>query len=774
MSSGITFAGLGSGLDTDSIISQLMDIERRPVALVQNRQARLEQQKSVLRNINSSLLNLQGSVSSLAQNDLFSIVNVSSDDKDRVQVEATNEAAAGTFSVEVEQLAQARSLSSRSFNTSTEALNLSGEFIINGKGVEITEDASLLDIRDAINQADIGVSAQLLTVADTDNRLIVTSSKVGSSGFELQDASSENVLEELGFTSSQTEIKNAFVDGGRSDKFLEVDQNIATLLNLSSPASGTVNIGDKEISIDLSSDSLNSIRDKINAAAPTGVNAAVIAVEQDGLTRYQLEVQGTTNFIDDSGVLETVGMIDSGGQLVEQVINGAETAGFSSTTTALGSLLGLAAGPNGTVSIGGEAVDIDLSTDSLTAIQTKINDAAPTGVTATIINGSDDDGKAAFRLRIDGTADLTDDSNVLESLGFLVGSNRTFESVSQALTSNVGNQQRGALLHATDSGAKSDVLSSNTDTVGALVDSSASSTVTIGDKDVAINLSTDSLNDIRDKINAAAPSGVAATVNAIGASGFELEIDGTTQFEDADGILAALGVLASSSALAADTSFDQIVNAGVQAGDSIAITGTNHAGNQISGSFTISSTNMKIEDLLTQVEQLWGEDVSASIDGSGRIVVQSTLEGESSLMVNIQALNEGGGSLDLGVLAVTAEGKNARSAELQAGQDALVRINGIALSRSTNTITDAVQGLTMTLGEAEVGKQINITVNKDDTSGVRSTIGQFVEEFNTSMSLINEQFVFDEATQSAGVLAGDSTILGFNQLLSFAFHILLF
>ena len=58
MSQGVSFSGLGSGLDTDLIISQLVDIERRPVVLIQQRQVRLEQQRGLIQAINSNLLNL--------------------------------------------------------------------------------------------------------------------------------------------------------------------------------------------------------------------------------------------------------------------------------------------------------------------------------------------------------------------------------------------------------------------------------------------------------------------------------------------------------------------------------------------------------------------------------------------------------------------------------------------------------------------------------------------------------------------------------------------
>ena len=110
MSQGMTFSGLGSGLDTDGIISQLIDIERRPISLIQRQQVTLEQQKGALNSINSSMVSLLSAAESLATDDVFSIVNASSSDSGRVSVDATNEAAAGNFSVEVVELAQARRL----------------------------------------------------------------------------------------------------------------------------------------------------------------------------------------------------------------------------------------------------------------------------------------------------------------------------------------------------------------------------------------------------------------------------------------------------------------------------------------------------------------------------------------------------------------------------------------------------------------------------------------------------------------------------------------
>ncbi|MBM81229.1 MAG: hypothetical protein CMJ78_11630 [Planctomycetaceae bacterium] len=759
MSQGISFAGLGSGLDTDAIISQLIDIERRPVVLIQRRQVELGQEKAAVGSINSSLLSLKDSVAKLESDDLFSIVNAQSDDSDRISVSATNEATAGSFSVEVLELAEARRLSSRSFNSFSDSLGVSGDFTINGVGVELEADDDLLDVRDKINAADAGVSAQILTVASGDNRLILTADEVGRDGFSIQDASSTNLLQSLGFSSSGTSIKNAFASGGSSSQFLASDQAVGGLLGLSSSPSGTVTVGDREVSIDLATDSLDDIRDKITAAAPTDVTATVRSNEEDGLTRYRLELEGTTSLVDDGGVLENLGVLASDGSIADEIITGAESDGFVSTSTAIGSLLGLASAPKATVQVGGEDIAIDLSADSLADVQNKINSAAPTGVNATIISSSDDDGNTEFRLRIDGTDAFADQGNALESIGILVGSNNAFESVAQVLTSNTALQTKGTVVNATGDGAKSDDLGSNADAVGEMITSSASGTVTIGDKTVTIDLATDSLNDIRDAINTAAPSGVTATVNAIDASSFELEISGSTEFEDDGGVLEALGILSAPSTTDADTRFSEILGAGIQAGDTITISGTNHQGDQVSGSFAISSENLKVQNLLSALEQAFGDEIEASIDDQGRISIKDLQAGSSQLDISLSANNEGGGSLNLGALALTTTGVDARSAELQAGQDAVFRINGITLSRADNTVTDAVQGVSLNLLEAEEGQEVIITVDKDDTSALRGNIQSFVDEFNSVLDLIDDQTAFDEGAQRSGPLSGDSTLI---------------
>ena len=760
MANGITFSGLGSGLDTQSIITQLTDLEKRPITLNTAKQAGLNGQKEVFRSINAGLLSLKGTVEKLADDKLFSIVKAQSSDTGRLGVTATTQAASGTFNVEVMALAQARSLSSRSFSSLSSGLGLSGEFVVNGKSIQVKAIDDLTDIRQAINEADAGVSAQILSVTPQDNRLILTAKSVGADGFDLKDASATDVLQSLGFTSSTTHTKSAFVTGARSSRFLVATQAVGTQLGLDDPPSGMVTIGGTGVQIDLTTDSLEAIRDKINNAGISGVTASVVSQVEGGLTRHRLQIEGTDQFSDVSGTLEALGVLDNEGNIADQVAQGAQSDSFSSTTTSLGALLGLSAGPAGTVTIAGQAIAVDLTTDTLTSIQGKINTAGIAGVSAGIASSADKDGKTVFQLQVAGTTDFVDANNALEALGMVVGSNSNFTSVAQVLTSSAALKERGDLLNVQGATVSSGELGSSSDVVGTLNGSSAAGSVTIGGQAVAIDLASDSLESIRDRINNAAISGVSAQVTATSPATFKLEISGTTQFEDSGGALAGLGIMSAATTVNADSRFADLVGSGVQAGDTISISGTSHSGEAVNTTFSLTSTNLKLQNLLTNIEQAFGGGLSASVDAAGRIAVLDKTNGKSSLSLSLVANNEGGGVLDLGSQSVTTQGLDSRSAELQAGQDAKFRINGITLSRDTNTVADAVEGVTLNLKQAEEGKNTIITITKDDTADLKANIKGFVDQFNTSMKMINDQFLLDPRTQKGSPLSGDATLLG--------------
>ncbi len=548
MSTGVSFAGLSSGIDSGQIIEQLIAIDRRPAVLLKNQNAIEELKLQVLQQINTDMLAVKTSADVLSDGSAFDAFSTNSSDTDLVSASVSGSASPGSFSVEVLSLAQAQSRSSQSFSSASEDLGLAGEFVINGQTISISAGDSLVDIQGAINAADVGVAAQILSVSGTDNRMILTSTSTGSEGFSLLDASMTDILQSLGFMGSGTSIKNSVSGGGQTDKLLSGTTDVGTLIGLPSGLSGTVTIGNKNVSIDLSTMSLSDIKDAIDAANPDGVTTSIVnEEEEDGTTSFRLQIEGTTTFLDDNNVLEAIGLLE----------------GISGVTSAV------------------------------TEVQ-----AASVGNTT---NGSD-------------------------------------------------------------------------------------------------------------------------------------PIDANSNFVD-------------------------IFGASASNGDTITITGTDRDGNSVSGTFTINNVNNDdIQDMLDEMETVFGGAATASVNSQGQIELTDDTAGDSQLSISLAANNESGGALTFGAFAASIEGQNTQMTEVVAGQDAVFRVNGVSLTRSTNTVTDALEGVTLSLVNAEAGTNVSINVAQD-TSSIKGSIQSLVDNFNTASSLISDQFVFNEELQTSGPLSGDATLL---------------
>lgn len=99
-----------------------------------------------------------------------------------------------------------------------------------------------------------------------------------------------------------------------------------------------------------------------------------------------------------------------------------------------------------------------------------------------------------------------------------------------------------------------------------------------------------------------------------------------------------------------------------------------------------------------------------------------------------------------------------------AAADAKVNINGIEITRSSNTITDAPEGVTLTLTKTNTGSPETLTVAKDNTAMTKA-IQDFVDAYNSLQTTISSQTKYtavDQGTTSQdtsnGDLMGDGTL----------------
>jgi flagellar hook-associated protein 2 len=184
---GIQASGVGSGLDINSLVSQLVSAENASrSAPILRREAAATTKISALGTLKGALGAFKGALTPLRNLDVFSARKATSADTERFTASASSAAAAGSYDVEVINLASAHRLASAAYLDGADTAIGYGSLAItvgeDSFDVEIAQDANTLeDIRDAINNApdNTGVQATLLNGTEG-TRLILTSRKTGA------------------------------------------------------------------------------------------------------------------------------------------------------------------------------------------------------------------------------------------------------------------------------------------------------------------------------------------------------------------------------------------------------------------------------------------------------------------------------------------------------------------------------------------------------------------------------------------------------------------
>ncbi len=192
----ISSPGLGSGLDVDSIVSQLVAIERRPIQLLTEQKTALQSKLSAFGLLKSYTTNVQDAVARLAQTSLWEKTSSLTTDATAVTATSTATAVAGDYSIEVSQLAQAHSLASGVYATAASSVGtgtLTIELGAWGAGPAFTPktppssidivigvgEDSLESVRAKINAANAGVTASIVKDA-SGARLAIRSTATGA------------------------------------------------------------------------------------------------------------------------------------------------------------------------------------------------------------------------------------------------------------------------------------------------------------------------------------------------------------------------------------------------------------------------------------------------------------------------------------------------------------------------------------------------------------------------------------------------------------------
>jgi flagellar capping protein FliD len=223
------FSGLGSGIDFQKVVEDLIKAKRIPIDTIEARITKnsdkltaLDTLRSHLSSVLNSLSSLRGAVSVGNTNNAFAATQVFATTSrtdgstpsaagNLVGASTTNAAAIGSHTIEVLRVATAHKVTSQTYASKTAALSQTGSFEVTGSGgkATITVQAadSLQDIRDRINNANSGtngtkVTASIVQASSTQFVLVLTADKTGSE-ITVTEGSGGTVLSGLGISTTQ-------------------------------------------------------------------------------------------------------------------------------------------------------------------------------------------------------------------------------------------------------------------------------------------------------------------------------------------------------------------------------------------------------------------------------------------------------------------------------------------------------------------------------------------------------------------------------------------
>jgi flagellar hook-associated protein 2 len=393
MSSTFAVSGLASGLDTKSIIDQLMSIEQQPMKLMQGKQTALGSKMAAVQSVKDVITTLQGSMAALADRSKMNSKTASTDTPSGnptvLNATANADAINGSFKVTVNQLATSTRIASGSPMGGVVDANAllasagfrysvtQGSFQINSKTITMDGTTTLNSMIAAINGAGANVTASL--VADADGRANNRVQIVSAPGQSIQ-------LGALGDTANGLRLMNladAPVTGYTASSTNSGAGASAGALNTSITINGvttTINQGNAGFT-----DVQNAqfIADAINNTADTTVTAAA---QLDGTITLTQKTAGSQQKIDitaaGTGTGLSAGTTQNGTDRVVSTTNlGVTNVGASLSAARLNTPIGgLDAQGNGKFNING--VDISYkATDSIASIINRIN-ASTAGVSA--------------------------------------------------------------------------------------------------------------------------------------------------------------------------------------------------------------------------------------------------------------------------------------------------------------------------------------------------------------------------------------------------------
>jgi flagellar hook-associated protein 2 len=348
----IAALGIGSGLDLNALVDQLVAAERKPREdRLNRREAEIEARLSAFGSIRGGLSALETALGKLAG--IQQGRTATSSDSTRLAVSAGANAVPGNYSIQINQLATAQTLASAGFDDADGPVGTGTLRVGDGPALDVVIDAgnnSLRGIRDAINQADAGVQASIVNDG-SGSRLVLSSNRTGAantisvtvSGSDgLARLASANLTQTMAPQDAEAVINGLTVTSPGNS----LDQ---TLEGLTLDLKGTTEAG-APITVTVGQDK-GAVRSALNEFVKA-YNGVVETVRD--LTRYDPETREGSVLVGDSTLRAIRGRLVQG---LQQVGGGAEAV-FTSLVN-----LGVNSDRNGMLSLDSAALDRAMDQD---------------------------------------------------------------------------------------------------------------------------------------------------------------------------------------------------------------------------------------------------------------------------------------------------------------------------------------------------------------------------------------------------------------------------
>jgi flagellar capping protein FliD len=392
-------SGLVSGMDTSSIISQLMQIEAQPQNLLKTQLSQTQDQAAAYRQINTAMASLSSAAQAITDGGLTSARKASSSSS-FVAASADSTAVAGsslTFSVT--QLASAQtSLSAGTWSSATTDVRTSAatgsstlpdwplSVVVGGKTlgtIDVPAGGSLNDAAAAINSSGYGLSATVVQLDSSHFKLQVSSTSTGgAAAFSLQSASDPTGTA----FSVTTTAQDAKLDLGNGNT---ASSSSNTFNNLLTGVSVTVS----QVSPADPADATKKIQTSISVANDTSAATGLVKALVDAANAALKSISDNTDSSDGStAVLKgNWTLTNLAGQILSQVsgaVDGVASKAAQMTGGASPKMAGIELTKDGTISFDASTFSSLLASNAALATQIV---GGVTGAGADNVNHSPDD-----------------------------------------------------------------------------------------------------------------------------------------------------------------------------------------------------------------------------------------------------------------------------------------------------------------------------------------------------------------------------------------------